>query len=532
MLVALGLESIPSDLVLGWYGEIVAAVSGINLGIEPPPAAARAVAQLAAEIATAAAEGAPPSLLRDAAEHAAGVTPEEIASNAAVLLFGGIETTEGMIATLFLDLLGHPEQLALARARPDLRANAIEESLRREPAAASVDRYATRERELGGATIRQGDLVTVSLTAANRDPATFPDPDRFEIERANARLHLAFAQGPHVCLGMHLARLEARAALDTALARLPAAPSRPVEAGVGPRPGLPQARRGAGARVNPGAAHEPLELLWARDPVVAPRHPAEEAYGSAVTFPGDRPHVFANFVQTIDGVVAFGERGGWNASRISMDSEIDRRVMALLRAQADAIVIGAGTFRTAHNHQWSPGGLVPGEAGSYDELRAELRGPGAERAPLYVITAAGDLDPRHAAFTAPETHVTVVSTASGAARLEPLLPSHAELIALGDGPAVDPQVAVRAIADRSGGLILCEGGPTLLGELARTGLLDELFLTVAPQLAGRDEDDRRLGLVEGFAASPEEAPRLELHSLRRARHHLFVRYDHGPTANA
>ncbi|MDX6578987.1 MAG: hypothetical protein QOJ47_536, partial [Gaiellales bacterium] len=166
MLVALGLESIPSDVVLGWYREIVSAVSGINLGIEPPPAAARAVEQLAAEIAAAAAEGAPPSLLRDAAEHAAGVTPEEIASNAAVLLFGGIETTEGMIATLFLDLLGHPEQLALARARPELRVNAIEESLRREPAAASIDRYATRDRELGAASIRQGDLVTVSLTAA------------------------------------------------------------------------------------------------------------------------------------------------------------------------------------------------------------------------------------------------------------------------------------------------------------------------------------------------------------------------------
>jgi cytochrome P450 len=221
MLVALGLESIPSTLVLGWYAEIVAAVSGINLGIEPPPAVADAVARLAAECMAAASGTAPPSLLRDAAGHAAGVTPEEIASNAAVLLFGGIETTEGMLATLFLDLLRHPDQLELARRNPDLRANAIEESLRLEPAAASIDRYATRDVELGGASIRQGELVTVSLTGANRDPETFPDPDRFAIERSNARLHLAFAQGPHVCLGMHLARLEARVALDLALERLP-----------------------------------------------------------------------------------------------------------------------------------------------------------------------------------------------------------------------------------------------------------------------------------------------------------------------
>jgi cytochrome P450 len=221
MLVALGLESIPSRLVLGWYAEIAAAVSGINLGIEPPPAVADAVAQLAAECMAAASETAPRSLLRDAAGHAAGVTPEEIASNAAVLLFGGIETTEGMLATLFLDLLRHPDQLELARRHPDLRGNAIEESLRLEPAAASVDRYATRDVELGPASIRQGELVTVSLTGANRDPETFPDPDRFDIKRPNARLQLAFAQGPHVCLGMHLARLEARVALDLALERLP-----------------------------------------------------------------------------------------------------------------------------------------------------------------------------------------------------------------------------------------------------------------------------------------------------------------------
>jgi cytochrome P450 len=221
MLVALGLESIPSRLLLGWYAEIAAAVSGINLGIEPPPAVADAVAQLAAECMAAASETAPRSLLRDAAGHAAGVTPEEIASNAAVLLFGGIETTEGMLATLFLDLLRHPDQLELARRHPDLRGNAIEESLRLEPAAASVDRYATRDVELGPASIRQGELVTVSLTGANRDPETFPDPDRFDIQRPNARLQLAFAQGPHVCLGMHLARLEARVALDLALERLP-----------------------------------------------------------------------------------------------------------------------------------------------------------------------------------------------------------------------------------------------------------------------------------------------------------------------
>jgi riboflavin biosynthesis pyrimidine reductase len=267
-----------------------------------------------------------------------------------------------------------------------------------------------------------------------------------------------------------------------------------------------------------------LEVLWEQAPTLDPRHRAEAPYGSALTFPETRPHLFANFVQTIDGAIAFGERGGWNASAVSMDSEPDRRVMALLRAQADAIVVGAGTFRVAHHHQWSPGGVVPDAADDLDALRALLRGPAAERAPLYVVTASGRLDPTHVAFTAPETRVAVVTTTVGASRLEGTLPLTVEVLALEDGGEVDPLELVRLITRRSGGLILCEGGPHLLGELARAGLLDELFLTVAPQIAGRDEDERRLGLVEGFAARPDEALRMQLHSLRRARDHLFIRY--------
>jgi cytochrome P450 len=90
-----------------------------------------------------------------------------------------------------------------------------------EPAAAVVDRYATRDVSLAGVEVSGGDLVTVSLAGANRDPAVFPDPDRYEVRRSNARRHLAFASGPHICLGMHLARLEAVTALTALLTRLP-----------------------------------------------------------------------------------------------------------------------------------------------------------------------------------------------------------------------------------------------------------------------------------------------------------------------
>jgi cytochrome P450 len=160
------------------------------------------------------------------------LSDDEIVSNAAVLLFGGIETTEGMIANAVVAMLEHPAELQRVRADPSLLDTAIEESLRLEPAAAVVDRYATDDVELNGITIGRGDLVRVSIAAANRDPTVFADPDRFDLARPNAGRHLAFAHGPHVCVGVHLARLEARTALTILLDRLPGLrldPERPTE---------------------------------------------------------------------------------------------------------------------------------------------------------------------------------------------------------------------------------------------------------------------------------------------------------------
>ncbi len=166
------------------------------------------------------------------AASAGTLAEHELISNAAVLLFGGIETTEGMIANAVLQLLERPDQLAHVRSEPTLLDAAIEESLRLEPAAAVIDRYSTRDIRLGGAAIRRGELVRLSIAAANRDPDAFADPDRFDLHRRSARGHLAFAQGPHVCLGVHLARLEARVGLAALLARLPRLrldPGRPSE---------------------------------------------------------------------------------------------------------------------------------------------------------------------------------------------------------------------------------------------------------------------------------------------------------------
>jgi cytochrome P450 len=217
---ALGLGDTDPSAVLAWYGAIVDAVSDLARGAVPAGAGDEAFGLLSSRLRAALAAG-DRSLLADAAASGGGLGPGEIVSNAAVLMFGGIETTEGMITNAVLHLLSQPSQLRLVLDDPGLVPDAIEESLRLEPAAAVVDRYAARDVTVGGASIRKGDLVTVSIAGAGRDPAVFAAPDSFDVRRENARLHLAFAHGPHFCLGVHLARLEAQAAVRAVLVSLP-----------------------------------------------------------------------------------------------------------------------------------------------------------------------------------------------------------------------------------------------------------------------------------------------------------------------
>jgi cytochrome P450 len=217
---ALGLEGTDTGRILAWYDAIVDAVTRVAAGGEVSRAGSDAFAALGASVEPTLA-GESRSSLVAAAGRAGDLRSEEVVSNVAVLLFGGIETTEGMISNAILHLLSHPEQLARVESDRDLLVNAVEESLRLEPAAAVIDRYATRDAKLGGASIERGELVTLSIAGANRDPDVFPEPDRFDVARDNARLQIAFAHGPHVCIGMHLARLEAHTALARLLDRLP-----------------------------------------------------------------------------------------------------------------------------------------------------------------------------------------------------------------------------------------------------------------------------------------------------------------------
>lgn len=214
VLMTLELGAEPGD-ALAWYRSIVAAVTSLSAGRDMPEEGPAAFDQLAAVVANI-----PSKTSELVAAARRSLSDREVAANVAVVMFGGIETTEGAIANLLWHLLSSGELDAVRRDRRRLP-SVIEESLRLEPAAARVDRYATQSVQLAGASISAGDLVIVSLTAANRDPAVFDDPDTFRPHRHNAGKHLTFARGPHNCLGSHLARIEMNAAFDALLTGLP-----------------------------------------------------------------------------------------------------------------------------------------------------------------------------------------------------------------------------------------------------------------------------------------------------------------------
>ena len=148
------------------------------------------------------------------------LSDEEILPFLLLLLPAGGETTYRATGNLLFGLLTNPAQLDAVRADRALIPQAIEEALRWEPPLLILARTPNHDTTLAGTDFRAGDLVTVCMGAANRDPAFVPDPDRYDLFREHHQ-HLSFGSGPHMCLGMHLARMEMRVALGVLLDRLP-----------------------------------------------------------------------------------------------------------------------------------------------------------------------------------------------------------------------------------------------------------------------------------------------------------------------
>jgi riboflavin biosynthesis pyrimidine reductase len=230
--------------------------------------------------------------------------------------------------------------------------------------------------------------------------------------------------------------------------------------------------------------------------------------------------VYSNFVSSIDGVVTLGSKPS-AGSVISGKDKADRFLMGLLRACADAVVLGAGTLRATPGHLWTPAHVYPALSTEFTALRSAL-GRTAEPT-LVLLTASGDIDFKHPALV---RGAIVMTTSAGAKKIGDRLPKACELVVLGKGKRLDMGKAIAELTGRGLHVLLSEGGPHVIGQLLGEGLLDEAFLTVSPVLAGRGKEDR-LGMVEELELLPEKGAWSKLLSARQHGDYLFLRYEVG-----
>jgi riboflavin biosynthesis pyrimidine reductase len=242
---------------------------------------------------------------------------------------------------------------------------------------------------------------------------------------------------------------------------------------------------------------EALQTLFDAAPSDAPQLPLPEAlrslYGGPLAMAEDL--VYSNFVSSLDGVVALPGAGVPAGPTLSGRSEADRFVMGLLRAVANCVLVGAQTLREDAGHLWTPGYIYPPAAGAFATLRAAL-GLAPEPA-LCVLTRSGELD-----------------------RSERVFREQQPLVLEGE---LELAEVLRDLRGRGWRRVLCEGGPNVIGELVRGGLLEEAFITVSPVLAGRGGTPRP-GMVEGVELLPERGIWGRLAGVRRHQDHLFLRY--------
>lgn len=240
-------------------------------------------------------------------------------------------------------------------------------------------------------------------------------------------------------------------------------------------------------------------------------------YGGSIGFSASR--VYANFVQSVDGITAIPGLDESNRL-IAAGSEHDRFLMGLLRACADAVLIGAGTLHGSPRTHWTPQHAYPPAADLYAEMR---RTRASSPQPLLVVlTGSGRIDPEHPGLTEP---TLVLTSEEHEQDIRARLPKSVTVTAIGERSPLDVIAAIDLLRSAGRQLILCEGGPTLFGDLLEAGAVHELFLTISPRLAGQTGSHERLSLIEGAPLLPEHVVGSKLLALRKAGSHLFLRYE-------
>jgi riboflavin biosynthesis pyrimidine reductase len=250
--------------------------------------------------------------------------------------------------------------------------------------------------------------------------------------------------------------------------------------------------------------------------------PLASIYGP-LSFPVRRPYVISNFVSTVDGVTSLAVPGHAAGGPISGFNEHDKMLMGLLRAVSGAVVVGAGTLRSVPKHVWTPDYVFPAFSDEYKKVRETLN---LTKQPLNVIvSASGRIDLGLRVFQNGEVDVIILTTAAGAEKIgQSKLPDRVRVqVCAGERSILAAEVLDAVHAEVGESIILVEGGPSLMGDFFAERVLDELFLTVAPQIAGRDGPERP-GLVASRTFAPDDPLWGMLVSTRRADSHLFLRY--------
>lgn len=257
-----------------------------------------------------------------------------------------------------------------------------------------------------------------------------------------------------------------------------------------------------------------------------------ELYGGDLRFraaPADRPFVIANFVSTLDGVVSYEIHGQAGASTISGQDIADHFIMGLLRASADAIMVGARTVQdTSPDDLWIPEYVYPDAKHLFTEYRTNvLHRP--EYPLLVIVSGNGRLELNRAIFRTPGMRTIIITTACGRDALEKAgatkLPA-VQIHALDTkGGTIDPLAMLQFLYTQLGiRRLLHEGGPMLFGQFMAAKAVDELFITLSPQIAGRGATTIRPGLVQGMEFMPDGAPWFQLLSVKQGIEHLYLRY--------
>jgi riboflavin biosynthesis pyrimidine reductase len=241
-----------------------------------------------------------------------------------------------------------------------------------------------------------------------------------------------------------------------------------------------------------------------------------------------RPFVVANFVSTLDGVVSYEIEGKSGGSTISGSDPSDRFIMGLLRASADAVMVGAGTLRDVSvKSLWTPEYVYPDAKHLYAEYRAALGKP--EYPLLVIVSGSGQLELERAIFRTPAMRTVVITTAAGKDELTrrgaaTLSSVEVHTLDPGDG-GIAPDATLQLLQSQYGvKTLLHEGGPTLFGQFLAAEAVDELFLTLSPQIAGRKGDATRPAVVQGVEFVPDSAPWFELVSVKEKAAYLYLRY--------